>query len=94
MFAKYYKKEIADYCAENGLSASKVFQSALCYSDTQVSILHHTPKKYNGVIDDTKPMPVTLEIHLANGKLRFEQTEHTYKYLAEENHETAQAAYG
>jgi hypothetical protein len=96
MFAKYYKKEIAEYCAQNGLSANKVFQSPVSYSDTRVRVLHHTPIKVKKEILSIggPPMPITLEIYLENGKLRFEQTEHTYKYLAEEEHETAQTAYG
>jgi hypothetical protein len=68
MFAKYYKKEIAEYCAQNGLSANKVFQSPVSYSDTRVSVLHHTPCKVRKEIISIggPPMPITLEIYPTN----------------------------
>jgi len=37
-----------------------------------------------GLMDNT-PSTITLKIFLENGKLRFEQTEHTRKYLGDEH---------
>jgi hypothetical protein len=94
MIMEEYEKEISDYCVKNGLSASKVFGSAMAYNDVHVSLVHYVPSKVKKKILTIggPPLPVTLEIYLENGKLRFEQTEHTH-HLAEE-HETAQMAFG
>jgi len=78
-----YKKEIENYCAENNLLANKVFRSACSFNDTRVVLQHpefNTAESVKGLADDV-PAKVTLFIFLENGKLRFEQTEHTRKYL-------------
>jgi len=76
-----YKKEIEEYCAENNLSVEKVFNSPRCYDHKSLIFQHHDPEKGKmGLLDET-PAAVTLAIFLENGKLRFEQTEHTHKYL-------------
>jgi hypothetical protein len=33
---------------------------------------------------DSTPLPITLKIFLENGKLRFQQTEHTYRLYERE----------
>jgi tRNA(Ile)-lysidine synthase TilS/MesJ len=80
-----YKKEIEDYCVENNLSVNKVFSSGMCYDEESVLIREPFVEE-EGVeymIDYPSTSPAsTLEIYLENGKLRFVQTEHTYKHLA------------
>jgi hypothetical protein len=78
-----YKKEIEAYCAENNLLANKVFRSACSFNDTRVVLQYpefNTTESAKGLADDV-PAKVTLLIFLENGKLRFEQTEHTRKFL-------------
>jgi len=82
IFVKY-KNEIEKYCAENNISAEEVFRSACSYNDTIVVLQYpefNTAKSAKGLADDI-PAKVTLRIFLENGKLRFEQTEYTRKYL-------------
>jgi len=86
-----YKKEIETYCAENNLLADKVFRSACSFNDTRVVLQYpefNTAKSAKGLADDI-PAKVTLRIFLENGKLRFEQTEHTHKYLGVTPHAVA-----
>jgi hypothetical protein len=79
---KVYKKEIEDYCVENDLSIDKVFSSAMSYNEEYVIIQHYEyVEGRNSYIDET-PSPITLEIYLENGKLRFVQTPLTYEHLA------------
>jgi len=76
-----YKNEIEKYCEENNLAAEKVFHSARSYNNVRVFLQHvdHERGKL-GLLDET-PADITLAIFLENGKLRFEQTEYTRKYL-------------
>ncbi len=78
-----YKKEIEAYCAENNLQTNKVFRSACSFNDTRVILQYpefNTAESAKGLADDV-PAKVTLFIFLEKGKLRFEQTEYTRKYL-------------
>ncbi|GBU20544.1 hypothetical protein R80B4_00422 [Fibrobacteres bacterium R8-0-B4] len=82
-----YKKEIEGYCTENSLLADRVFSSACSYNDTRVVLQHpelNTVESAKGLADNV-PAKVTLFIFLENGKLRFEQTEHTRRYLGVED---------
>jgi hypothetical protein len=84
-FLKKYRVEIERYCEENGLSAEKLFSSGYGYNDEWAVVQYLNPNRppYNGVLDDTKPAPILMEIFLeSDGSLRFEQTDITYKYLA------------
>jgi len=84
MLLDEYKKEITAYCVRNGLSAKKLYESTYGYNDKRVYVTYFDPTiPYNGVIDDSKPSDVMLDITLEDGKLRFKQTEHTYRLLAE-----------
>jgi hypothetical protein len=84
-----YKKEIEEYCAENNLSVEKVFHSPRCYNNESLILQHFDPEKgKRGLLDET-PAAITLAIFLENGKLRFEQTEHTHKYLGATPHAVA-----
>ncbi|MCL2218434.1 MAG: hypothetical protein FWC23_00470 [Chitinispirillia bacterium] len=87
-----YRPEIEKYCEDNAISASKVFSSWISGNNTigRVAILGPgDPERGElGMLDDV-PLPVVLKIFLENGKLRFEQTEHTYLYKEEFAEETA-----
>jgi hypothetical protein len=76
-----YKSEIEKYCAENNLSAEKVFSSACSYSNERVCLQHVDPVRGVLGLADNIPAPRTLLIFLENGKLRFVQTDITHKYL-------------
>jgi len=79
-----YASAIEDFCADNSLSASKVFDSWKSWNDKagHVYILGEgDPERAKLGLADDVPLPIALEIYLENGKLRFEQTEHTRKYL-------------
>jgi len=80
-FLKAYQPEIKKYCDDNNLSADKVFSASSAGNASEMILQHFDPEKGKfGLLDET-PMPITLKIYLEAGKLRFEQTEHTYKYL-------------
>ena len=86
-FLKKHRVAIERYCEENGLSAEKLFSSGYGYNDEWAVVQYLNPNRppYNGVIDDTKPAPILMEIFLeSDGGLRFEQTDITYKYLSAE----------
>jgi hypothetical protein len=86
-FLEKYRVEIERYCEENGLSAEKLFSSGYGYNDKWAVVQYLNPNRppYNGVIDDTKPAPILMEIFVEeDGSLRFEQTDITYKYLSPE----------
>jgi len=81
---KNYRHEIEKYCEDNALSASMVFDSWISYNNEagRVFILGEgDPERGHLGLKDNVPLPVALEIYLENGKLRFEQTEHTRKCL-------------
>jgi len=83
-----YSREIEKYCEDNNLSASKVFNSGTCFNNAAGRLLvtgpSPNPERGKLGLRDNVPLPVTLEIYLENGKLRFRQTEHTYRLLADE----------
>jgi len=84
---KSRKREIESYCRANGLSVEKVFSASRAYCE-EWEILQYIDQTLNdgeGLRKDCAvPAPIMLEIHLENGKLRFVQTEHTYRLLADE----------
>ncbi|MDR2694102.1 MAG: hypothetical protein LBB74_07800 [Chitinispirillales bacterium] len=87
---KEHKNEIKEYCVENKLSFDKLCESPWCYDNEEIIIQRNErdPERAKLGLADNIPTPSTLEIYLENGKLRFEQTEHTRKYLgAEEEHD-------
>jgi hypothetical protein len=83
---KTHETEIKRYCEENGLSYSKLIMSILSWDNEEVTVFDSTsnPDRENLGLRDAIPMPVVLEIYLENGKLRFEQTDITRKYLGAE----------
>jgi hypothetical protein len=80
---KNYETEIRQYCAKNKLSYEKIISASLSWGEEDVFVLHNDkdPAKERLGLADKSQMPVILEVYVENGKLRFEQTEHTHKYL-------------
>jgi len=79
------REEINLYCKENGLATDKVLSASGTETDDWVFLQHIDQEDGAlGLLDET-PADITLKIYLENGKLRFEQTEHTHKYLGVEN---------
>ena len=85
---KNYRSEIKTYCVKNGLSFDKLRTSPCCYDDEILNFLYDDPNERGiierdgmWIIDDRMLSPITLEIHLESGKLRFVQTDITHKYL-------------
>jgi hypothetical protein len=86
------RDEIKRYCKENGLSVDKLLSSSGTETDEWVFLQHLEPEDgVLGLLDET-PADITLKIFLENGKLRFEQTEHTRKYLGAPPHAVAVAS--
>jgi len=80
--------EIEKYCLDNGLSADKFHGTTISYNNEEghAFILGEgDPERGKLGLMDNVPLPVALEIYLENGKLRFEQTEHTRKFLGTED---------
>jgi hypothetical protein len=76
------RAEVEQYCAENNLSSEKIFKSPGSCDKTSMFILGEgDPERAKLGLADNVPLPIALEIYLENGKLRFEQTEHTRKLL-------------
>jgi hypothetical protein len=77
-----YRSEIEEYCERNMLSVDKIYSSRSgCNNEAAFVFImgEGDPSRgYLGMLDDV-PLPVRLEIHLKNGKLRFVQTEHTHE---------------
>ncbi len=84
-FLKTYRSEIEKYCEENNLLTNKVFSSPSAGNKEEMILQYFDSEKGKlGLLDET-PASVTLWLFLENGKLRFEQTEHTRKYLGVED---------
>jgi hypothetical protein len=79
---KKYKSEIEKYCEENNIDSNKVFYSAKSFNDKMAFIQYIDPDYKMGDQWDDVPAPVLLAIYDKGGKLEFEQTELTYKYLS------------
>lgn len=77
-----WKAEIKRYCDQNGLSFDAAQKLSQAWNATTVVLYH--PEKDNsesGLLNDT-PSPMVLLIQREkDGTLKFEQTEHTKKYL-------------
>ena len=77
-----WKTEIKQYCEQNGLSFEAAQKMSQAWNKTTV-VLYHPEKNVDssGLLNDT-PSPMVLLIQRQrNGTLKFEQTEHTHKYL-------------
>jgi hypothetical protein len=84
---KEHKDEIREYCVKNNLSFDRLCKSPCGYNNEVLFIQRsgRDPERAKLGLMDNIPTPVTLEIYLENGKLRFEQTDITRKYLGAED---------
>ena len=85
MFMQFnkYADEIKNYCESNKLDFSKLKKMVKGCGLDDIIIQYHDPAKGADGLRDETPMPVVLWIRkMADGKLIFEQTEHTRKYLS------------
>lgn len=78
---KTHKVSIKTYCEKNGLSVDEVYRSAQSGNSQRVFLYRPNPVKLGGMFRDETPAPIVLKIFLEDGKLRFEQTDITHKYL-------------
>lgn len=77
-----WSEEIKTFCSENSLDFDKARLMSQSWGKNFVALAYYDKNKgQNGLLDDT-PMPLVLLIKRENdGKLSFEKTEHTEKYL-------------
>ena len=73
--------EIEKYCRMNGLNFEKAKRLYKNFGLNNIGLLYHDPAKGNEGLRDETPMPLVLYIRKENGKLIFEQTEYTHKYI-------------
>lgn len=81
-----WSQEIKAFCESNGYSFEKAKKLSKCWGKDDLFLQYFDPnsesvKKGLGLLDET-PMPLVLYIRKENGKLVFEQTEHTRRYLS------------
>lgn len=77
-----WESEIQRYCMENHLDFEKARKLPQCWGKNDLWLQYHDPAKgKQGLLNET-PAPIVLKIARSNGKLLFEQTEHTRKYLS------------
>ncbi len=77
-----WKKEIREYCENNGLSFEAAEKLSQSWNKTTIVLYHcESQNSDSGLLND-EPSPMVLLIRREkNGRLTFEQTEHTDKYL-------------
>lgn len=78
-----WSTEIQEFCDKNNYSFAKAKKLSKNWGKDFLTLAYYDPnKKSNGLLDDT-PMPAVLLISKEpDGSLKFEQTEHTKKYLS------------
>ncbi len=79
-----WKESIAEYCAQNGLSFEKAKHMVKSWNKDSLVLLYYDPEQESGdgLLDET-PLPAVLWVNRKDDGLKFEQTEHTSKYLAQ-----------
>ncbi len=78
-----WSKEIEKYCKNNGFSFEKAKKLSKCWGKNDLVLQYYNSENSSGLglLDET-PLPIVLSIYKQpDGSLRFEQTEHTRKYL-------------
>ena len=76
--------QIKEYCIQNNLSFEKAEKMSKCWGKNDVILQYYDENEENkglGLLDET-PMPIVLCITKNGNELKFEQTEHTHKYLS------------
>ncbi|MCD8383273.1 MAG: hypothetical protein LUC30_10275 [Clostridiales bacterium] len=79
-----WEGSITEYCAQNGLSFEKAKHMVKASNKDSLVLLYYGPEleSGDGLLDET-PLPDVLWVKREADGLRFEQTEHTQKYLAQ-----------
>ena len=81
-FFEYWKNELKKYCKDSGLDYEKTVNYPMGVSPDFMYIgLFDKTKGKNGLLDDT-PMKPILTAHKENGRVVFEETDITRKYLS------------
>ncbi len=79
-----WSEEIKKYCEDNGFSFEKAKKLSKCWGKNDLVLQYYDSENSSGLglLDET-PLPIILVIYKQpDGSLRFEQTEHTRKYLS------------
>ena len=70
------------YCQEHGLSVNKLATQEVCLLNSAVIFATPSGVEPKGLTNDLETMPIpTLMLIYEDGKLRFEETEHTKRLL-------------
>lgn len=77
-----WENEIKAYCTENGLNFEKAKNMPKCWGKNDIWLQYHDPDKGKNGLRDETPAPIVLKISRVGSTIRFEQTEHTQKYLS------------
>lgn len=81
-FFEYWKNELKKYCKDSGLDYEKAMNHPMGVSPDFMYIgLFDKTKGEKGLLDDT-PMKPILTAHKENGRVVFEETDITRKYLS------------
>lgn len=78
-----WSKDIENFCIKNNYSFDKASKLSQSWAPNKLALSYFDPESERaklGLLDDT-PMPLVLMISKKDGKLNFEQTEYTRKYL-------------
>ncbi len=80
LFSKY-EEEIKKYCKDNALDFKKAKSLPQCWGKNDIWLQHYDSEKGKNGLKDETPAPIVLKIMVNNGKVTFEQTENTKKYI-------------
>lgn len=78
-----WSDKIKEYCDTNGFDFDKAKKLTKSWGKNDIALLYNDPNSSSGLglLDET-PMPIVLMMFKQpDGSLKFEQTEHTRKYL-------------
>ncbi len=81
LFSKY-EKEIENYCILNNLNFNTVKSLPQCWGKNDIWLQYHDPERGKNGLRDETPAPIVLKISIVDGRVTFEQTENTRKYLS------------
>ena len=77
-----WQQAIQSYCADNGLDFSKAEKTGKCWGEDFLILQHiDLEEGKRGLLDET-PAPVVLIVRKHGDSFKFEQTEHTVRYLS------------
>lgn len=82
LFSKY-ENEIRKYFIENSLDFEKAKKLPQCWGKNDIWLQYYDPEKGKNGLKDETPAPIVLKIIIDNGRVIFEQTENTRKYLGQ-----------